>query len=189
MKLSKGTPEEIWLDRQYEGKFGHIFVFQLRFKDGTVGEYHSKSNVPGKFIVGEERSYSIEEKESKGVKYNKIAPYDPQATEKRITNNKSNTMYQEDPKKQARIVKLVALEAAIDFALSSKATDKTVLNLAIVKFHEWLNIGNPDKDLSITEQACLKRAVLAAELDFLQLKTIEDVLTKADGFFGYITKE
>ena len=61
MKLNNGTVKELYLDGDYVGQHGRMFIFIVEFDNGDKGEYHSKTNVPDKFIVGKKADYSIEE--------------------------------------------------------------------------------------------------------------------------------
>lgn len=184
LKITNGTPEEIWLERQYDGKFGHIFVFMIRFADGLVGEYHSKSNAPEKFKVGEARNFTIELKENQGVTYNKIAPYDPNAINKRLTNK---TM-EKDPKEQLSIARQVAQEWAIEFALTKPTvvTDKAQFMEIVLGIEEWITRNNPDTNLSIKRSAAISRAVKLAKLPyFSEINSLETLLAQADKNVGY----
>ena len=60
-------------NRDYPGKSGHIYVFDIEFDDGTVGEFSTISENQTKFTIGKDVKYTAEDLVSKrGDEYVKI---------------------------------------------------------------------------------------------------------------------
>lgn len=183
MSIKHSTVKSVKYQREYSGKYGTIYIHDITFEDGNTGEYHGKEKILAKFIEGREYDYTIEAVTNGTHTSNRIKRTDT------YNPNQSNMNYQDDPKKQLRIVKLVALECALEYAEINLVEDKALINAAVMKFLTWITFGNPDKDLSITKQACLKRSVHASKVPVLGINTVEQILENADKYFLFVNKE
>lgn len=57
----KAIIQEVTFSKEYEGKFGKVFVFRVKYDD-KVGVYNSKYNDQKKFVVGQEAEFTEESK-------------------------------------------------------------------------------------------------------------------------------
>lgn len=60
--------------RQYDSKFGRMFVHQITFDNGDSGDYSSKSETCTKFEENKPTAYTIEFREYNGSKTSIIKP-------------------------------------------------------------------------------------------------------------------
>lgn len=87
--------------KSYTGKFGEIFIHDIKFSNGDEGEYHSKFKEQNNFILDNEAIYEIENrKDAMGNVYNKISPSKdntltpskPETTNKKYVDNSIGMM-------------------------------------------------------------------------------------------------
>lgn len=69
----KATIQEVTFSKEYEGKFGKVFVFRVKYDD-KVGVYNSKYKDQKKFVAGREAEFTEEPKTFKNQQGEEI-PY------------------------------------------------------------------------------------------------------------------
>jgi hypothetical protein len=69
----KATIQEVTFSKEYEGKFGKVFVFRVKYDD-KVGVYNSKYKDQKKFVAGKEAEFTEEPKTFKNQQGEEI-PY------------------------------------------------------------------------------------------------------------------
>lgn len=120
--------------KELSGQHGIMYSWSVKFENGISGIYISKTKEDPKFKVGESYPLEVEEKTSqKGVKYNKIKPYNPKP--------QSNGDYGNGKSNQKGSNSGYALSYAKDIAASSSTivTTKTELFALAEEMYNWLN--------------------------------------------------
>lgn len=108
--------------RQYDSKFGKMYVHQIRFDNGDAGDYSSKTETCTKFKEGEQVDYTIEFREYNGNRFATVKPVQQQqfGGGKRGGNES------------------FALAYAKDLGIARNDTDEAILKTADI-FLNWLN--------------------------------------------------
>jgi len=142
-----------------------------------AGIYRSKKKVQQNFVVGEEADYSVAYNEK--LKCNLISPYREERERRNMEAKKYNT--EEDIKTSAN---WTAIDAALDFAINKKITDKKAMSEALNNFSEWLHTKNLDTEMK-HRQAALKRGIKAMNVEVLEIDTLEKVTATSDKYLKY----
>lgn len=153
--------------RKWSGPKGLIYYFNLEWDNGDKGEMSTNrikekgnSVIQTKFVVGMEQQYTVENKVNKQTgntylffdKYKE--PYNP--------NSGYSQTRQQDPGRQMRIVKSVALKAAIKIKFITK--DQTELFELADIVANWINeYGGNDEGKNISAQTAINTMIIMLE--------------------------
>ncbi len=138
----KQVVKTVTKDRPYDSQYGTFYVFKIEMADGTVGEYHSKSENQTKFVPGQEVDFEMTERQYNGTAVKRFKPINPdfQGNNQRPTSNKFN------PEREALIVKQNALTNACNIVGEDDVNK--ILDIAEI-FSNWVLKG--DKPATTTK--------------------------------------
>lgn len=131
-------------DRPYDSQYGSFYVFKVEFEDGTVGEYHSKSENQTKFVPGQAVDFEMTERQYNGQAVKRFKPINPdfKGNNQRPSNNKFN------PDREALIVKQNALTNACNIVGEDDVNK--ILDIAEI-FSDWVLKGNKPQKTTKTD--------------------------------------
>ena len=192
-KTSK--PERIADNRNYDGQHGKVYVFDIEFEDGTVGEFSTTKEDQTKFTIGKEANYSAEDKTtSNGRDYVKIDLVKPASTGGRSYGGGGGS-HGMSPEVEASITASVCLDcAAMVILKSGKAgqvkEDLVALHTLANKFFNHIyEKSKGDRQISINYQSRLKEVVtylMDPSYEQLKIMSSEDIIKYVDLEVAYL---
>ena len=178
VKTSKVT--KIEPNGSFPGQRGEIFKFNIEFENGDKGEFTTNKNPQVKFVEGETVKYTVEE-----ITINtKNGPWKKIKIDK--LKEEGGRQYSDDPSIQYRIIRTVALKAAISsliFEFEGSMNDTA--NVYI----DWIVEKGLDADSAIPAQSAIAEAVRFHEVTQKKPENIENILGLADIFYKFILKK
>jgi len=189
-------PERIADNRNYDGQHGKVYVFDIEFEDGTVGEFSTTKEDQTKFTIGKEANYSAEDKTtSNGRDYVKVDLVKPASTGGRTGSYGGGGSHGMSPEVEASITASVCLDcAAMVILKSGKAgqvkEDLVALHTLANKFFNHIyEKSKGDRQISINYQSRLKEVVtylMDPSYEQLKIMSSEDIIKYVDLEVAYL---
>lgn len=144
--------------REWKNKQGGTnYTFSIAFENGDSGEFNTNQNPQVKFVEGETVTYTIEKvatQTSKGI-WERIKI-------DKVREDSGRNYYSPDPNKQKRIVRSVALKAALKLKALTK--DPTKLFELSDMIFDWVNeYGGADEGKNISAQTAVNALIMMLE--------------------------
>ena len=193
MEAKKATLLECNFSREWNGPKGMIYYFNLKWDNGDEGEMSTnrikKDKETGKvtqtkFVIGAEQQYTAETKTSKKTGNDYLffdkfkEPYNPGA--------KKSFSQRSDPHTQIRIVRTVALKAAIKSQIFNFPES---MNDVANTYIDWIKDKGLEQDKAIPAQSAIAEAITFYEVRMEKPEELKDILGLAEKFYKFITKK
>lgn len=184
-------PTEINFNREWQGPSGMVYYFDIKFEDGTEGQFGTTKRDQDKFKLGEEITYSKEEKTNQRGTYFKI---DKVNLEKSGGNSRGG--YKSDPKTERSIAANVCLDCSLMVIEKMNMQSNVTKDLASVfslsnKFYDFIAAeAANDRQKRISMQARLKGVVAhLLTIPSLEVKSSDDILDYVKKTYMYIDQK
>jgi hypothetical protein len=124
----KSKIKSIIFERDYEGKFGKMYVYQATLEDGGYGEIQTKTE--NKYKVGEEIVYTLKSRQYNNQTLWTITVVTPPQNQFKGSGT--------NPEREQSIIRQSSLKCAVELCNAGKIDVKNLLVTA-EKLVEWVN--------------------------------------------------